>query len=117
MATRITPSSITTIDHILSNESNFIGKLAVFQCSVSDHYAIFCAISKLASITSKTVSCNYFDLKQFDREKLCSELQTSLKNNLLNVLANEEVEVDSAFNKFTYIVSEIISRHAPRKKT
>ena len=116
MATRITPSSVTTTDNILSNESNFKEKPAVFQCSISDHYAIFCAISKLASSTSKTVSYNYFNLQQFDREKFCSELLTSLENDLLNVLANEEVEVDSALNKFTFIVSEIISRHAPRKK-
>ena len=74
------------------------------------------AISKLASTTFKTVSYDYFDLKQFNGEKFCSELQTSLKNNLLNVLANEEVKVDSAFNKFTYIVNEIISRHVPWKK-
>ena len=116
MATRITPSSVSNIDHILSNESNFKVKPAEFQCSISDHYAIFCAISKLTSTTSKTVSYNYFNLQQFDHEKFCSELQTSLKNNLLNVLAYEKIEVESAFNKFTYIVSEIISRHAPQKK-
>ena len=114
MPTRIIPSSVTTIDHILSNESNFKVKPAVFQCSISDHYAIFCAISKLAFTTSKTVSYNYFNLQQFVCENICSEPQTSLENNLLNVLANKEV--DSAFNKFTYIVSEIISRHVPRKK-
>ena len=89
---------------------------AVFQCSISDHYAVLCAIFELASTTSKTVSYNYFNLKQFHRERFCSELQTSLENKLLNVLANEEVEVDSEFNRFTFIVREIISRHAPRKK-
>ena len=114
--TRITPSSVTTIDHILSNESNFNVKPALFQRSISAHYAVFCAISKLASTTSETISYKYFDLKHFDREKFCFELQTSLVNNLLNVLANEEVEVDSAFNKFTFIASEIISRHAAKKK-
>ena len=82
MATRITPSSVSTIDHILSNKSNFKVKPTVFQCSISDHYAIFYAISKLASTTSKTVSCNYFNLQQFDREKFCSELRTSSENNL-----------------------------------
>ena len=61
MPTRITLSSITTIDHILSNESNFKVKPAVFQCSISDHYAIFYAISKLAFTTSKTVSYNCFN--------------------------------------------------------
>ena len=114
MATRITPSSVTTIDHILSNESHFKVKPALFQCFISDHYAVFSATSKLASTTTKTVSFNCFNLKQFDCEKFCSEQQTSLENNMLNVLANEEV--DFAFKIFSFIVSKTISRHAPRKK-
>ena len=75
-ATRISHSSATSIDHILSSESHFKVYLAILQCSISDHYAVLCAISKLAPNSSKTIFHNYFNLKQFDPEKFCEELQT-----------------------------------------
>ena len=115
MATRISHSSAPTIGHILLNEAHFKMYPAVLHCSISEHYAVLCAISKLTPISSKTIFHNYFDLKRFDLEKFWNELQASLETKFVYVLAKEEIEITSEFSLFTSTVSEIISRNAPKK--
>ena len=46
--TRVTSTSATTIDHIISNEACYEATSAFLQCKISDHHAVLCSISILA---------------------------------------------------------------------
>ena len=66
---RVTSTSATTIDHIISNEACYEVTPAVLQCKISYHHAVLCSIFILDQQQSKKETQKYFDLKIFDKKK------------------------------------------------
>ena len=110
--TRVTVSSQTTIDHIISNEAHFKVQPAVLQCKITDHHAILCSISEFAPNAPKKFIQNYFDHKTFDADKFCNNLEISLNNNF--AIGDNEIDANVQFHIFTSIVCEILFKHAPK---
>ena len=113
--TRVTPTSATTIDHIISNEACYEVTPAVLQCKISDHHAVLCSISILDQQQSKKETQKYFDLKNFDKKKFCEDLQDSLNMHFVNIFSNIEMDLNSSFTKFLSVVRNVITKHAPIK--
>ena len=118
--TRITESTATLIDHILTNDHTNKILPGVFVTHIADHYPVFAviynAVSKKSQSKFKPIFCR--DLAKFDKNLFCNDLFTSMEIflsslNLNNITQNN---FDAIFNSFIKLIQESIDQHAPLVK-
>ena len=75
--TRVTKSSATLIDHILTNSLNSNITPGVVRYDISDHFPIYAIFS---NFPKKQTSKNYYcrDFRNFDNEILANNVESSL---------------------------------------
>jgi len=80
--TRVVDSTATIIDHVITNDSEHKLVTEVIQtCKISDHFPIFCQISKfLPSNMTKSNKGFYRDKSKFNPEVFCVDLNVTLNS-------------------------------------
>ena len=77
LLTRVTHTTSTTIDHILTNDHISLLTPGVIRTDFSDHFPTLCVVSK-HRITRKPTAIYRRDLRQSDPATYNSELDTNL---------------------------------------
>ena len=118
--TRVTNSSKTIIDHVLTNDTDSILTPGVLTYSISDHYPIFCTISNPTfKTTKKNMTYSFRNIALVNGDKFRSDLYSvlmplydKLTHSYSNITAN-------SFNKHfnhecnTRCNQGVINLHAP----
>ena len=79
LPTRVTNSSATIIDHIITNDNLHTLKPGVIRADLSDHYPIFCTISNISS--KKTSQAVYqHNFANFKPDEFCTDLYDQLSS-------------------------------------
>ena len=86
--TRVTSTTQTMIDHILTNDNESIVTPGVLSYKISDHYPTYCAIkninnNKPTSAFNKYLFCN---TKNIDGKNNCNDLETALASLLFDLV-------------------------------
>ena len=115
LPTRVTNSSATIIDHIITNDNLHTLKPGVIRANLSDHYPIFCTISKIASKkTSPAVYQHKF--ANFKPDEFCTDLYDQLSSFLELHDSFCKDNFNHVFNKFIVTITLAIKKHAPLVK-
>ena len=106
-ATRITQTSQTLIDIIVSNQPSYISETAVFATSISDHDMVGC-IRKIntARFFPRTITCRNY--KSYLPDNLIKDLQNVDWKPLYNIR-----NVNEALTFFNKILVSLADKHAP----
>ena len=79
--TRVTESSSTIIDHIITNDIAHILPPTVIKTEITDHYPILCAVQNFQHKgKTKLRNIYYRDKSKFNVEKFCEDLDFNLNN-------------------------------------
>ena len=115
LPTRVTNSSATTLDHIITNDNLHTLKPGAIRADLSDHYPIFCTISNIASKrTSQAVYQHNF--ANFKPDEFCTDLYDQLSSFLE---LHDSLHIDNfnhVFNKLIVTITHAINKHAPLVK-
>ena len=117
MPTRVTDSTATVIDHIITNDK--IHKLCpyVLPANLTDHYLTMCMINNLKIIKNNTKNVpSYTDRKSFHSQNFCDELDKKLGELVSNNLPFNHAIFNSVFDKFITQITKIIDKHAPLER-
>ena len=116
--TRVTEKTLTTIDHIITNDAAHVIQPGVIRCdkSLSDHYVIFCKVIGYNSAPTQETNYVIRDTSNFDAELYCDELSSAITTFLSNVNELTEANFDKNFNAFTSLIQKVIDKHAPLKQ-
>ena len=116
--TRVTESSATIIDHVITNDSKHNLKPGIFQTNeVSDHFIIFCQINKALQAKKPKKKVEYYrDKSKFDADMFCYDLNEALRSFFSHLPALSDDNFNGVFQKFTSLILQIIDKHAPLKK-
>ena len=109
--TRITETSSTLIDHILTNSVLNITQHGVLKIALSDHYAIYC--------TRKTQKQKYHKQKFITIRSLKNYSKTNLLEKLNGLVFPDYSlydDIDTAYLDFTNKLTKVINDVAPFKK-
>ena len=90
--TRVTETTSTILDHILTNDVHYCILRGIIQYDLSDHYPVFCTVfapssGKCEKIGMKQMVC---DLTNFRQDNFISDLEDSLFE-LNSNLATKEI--------------------------
>lgn len=119
--TRVTSSSSSLIDHILTNDiHNTIHPGVVQTDMLSDHYPIFCNITKNTNNSKNKRGSfkpiKYRDYTNFTAESYKDELNDALCNFIDRKLSCADASnLNELYNNFTCIITETINAHAPMR--
>ena len=115
--TRVSASSQTIIDHILTNDTESTITPGVFPYKISDHYPIFCTITNsIFSNYHSEVPYSYRNVNSVDGDKFRSDLESSLNPLLLDITHSpptSQNKLDESFTRLVEIISKVIDKHAP----
>ena len=116
--TRVTYSTATIIDHIITNVTNHEILPGVIETSeVSDHYPIFCQVQNITLPRKNNNFIGYYrDKSKFDSDAFNYDLFNALDSYFINLPEITNNNFDEIFNEFTRIVLLMIDKHAPVKK-
>ena len=117
--TRVTETTSTILDHILTYDVHHCILPRIIQYDLSDHYPIFCTVFDPSS-----ENCEKFGMKQmvcdltnFRQDNFISDLEDSLSGFNLN-FATKEINYHT-FNKifqiFVQIIKNVINKRCPNK--
>ena len=116
--TRVTSSSSTIIDHIITNDLNHNLTPFVIQEDMTDHFPIGCFVQNLSpkkQKKSKTVS-HYRDKSKFKSEDFCNDVQSKFFAFIINMPDLDGDNVNDSFNGFVNLLRSIIDDHASLKR-
>ena len=116
--TRVTDKTLTTIDHIITNDAAHVIQPGVIRCdkSLSDHYVIFSKVIGYNSAPTQETNYVIRDTSNFDAELYCDELSSAITTFLSNVNELTEANFDKNFDAFTSLIQKVIDKHAPLKQ-
>ena len=113
---RVTNSSSTIIDHILTNDTKHSVLPGILCSDISDHNPIFCQINNFHSRGSNVLSKIFYrDKSNFKADSYCQDLETNLYDFGDHHLALIVTNLNDAFNEFIAVISGKIDAHAPLK--
>ena len=126
--TRLSRSSSSTIDHILTNDISNVILPCIILHDLTDHFPIACIIENRSSTKVKNKKANslgkciYRDFSYFDTDFFLNDLHFSLLPLLNNQSCLSAVDVDHKFNNFIETFNKCVNKHVPlktasRKKT
>ena len=115
---RVTNSSKTIIDHVLTNDTDSILTPGVSTYSISDHYPIFCTISNPTfKTTKKNMTYSFRNIALVNGGKFRSNLYSvllplydKLIHSYSNITANS---FNEHFNQMMNAILAVINQHAP----
>ena len=118
--TRVTETTSTILDHILTNDVHHCILPGIMQHDLNDYYSVFCTVLDPSSercdkiFGMKQMVC---DLTNFCQDKFISDLEDSLFEFNSN-LATKEINYHSfneIFQIFIQIIKNVINKHCPNK--
>ena len=115
MNARVTATTATCLDHILTNENRYVLTPAAFECSITDHYPIMVFIScklTVSSIQSKYVR----SLKKLSIKNFNTDLQIELDSVSFDIFNATSTNINAVFDKFYSAITKTIDKHVPLKK-
>lgn len=116
--TRVTPSSATTIDHILTNETRCTLTPGVIEYDITDHYPTMVLVShKQPSKQHKPKFARCFT--NFTVKKFNDDLEHSLTELMSDISYHKpssKNELNNIFDTFYSLITKTIDKHAPLKK-
>ena len=115
---QVTYSSKTTIDHVLTNDTDSILTPGILTYSISDHYPIFCTISNSTFKTTKqNMTYSFRNIALVNGDKFCSDLYSVLPplfDKLIHSYSNiTPNSFNEHFNKMMNAIVTVINLHAP----
>ena len=111
-ATRITETTSSLLDHILTNVTDKVSQSGVFNIGLSDHQMIFCTRKTLKPKTGEKTFIKIRSLKHYSKERLLEELS---KCDFLNYTTFDDI--NQAYSDFIEKTSKVIDKIAPLKET
>ena len=118
--TRVTATSQTTIDHILSNDYDSVLTPGVFSYKLADHYPIVCKISTPIDKSNNRDGMFMFRNNQaVDGTKFRDDLEAALiplTYDLMQTTITPQL-LENSFKQLVYLVTAIIEKHAPLETT
>jgi hypothetical protein len=107
-ATRITMTTISLIDHIVTNTPEKISDSGVIHTGISDHSLVF-AIRKISVVRKQENTVEIRNMKNFDEEKFVTEL---LKQHWEYVYFFAE-DPNAMWEIWKKLFLEVLDKHAP----
>ena len=78
-AARVTDTSKSTIDHIITNDISNLIYPYIFLYDLTDHYPVGCLVKGFIPKSQKKNNCiSYRDMKNFDADEFQNDVQNSL---------------------------------------
>lgn len=116
LPTRVTVTSSTVIDHIITNDHKHQIFPGIIKADISDHYFIFCDVVMHTPSVKTYQPIFRRDLRHFDTEAYCDNLNDLLLNFFQRNYDINSCNFDNLFAEFVEIVKRTIDFHAPVKK-
>ena len=113
--TRITDSSASLIDHVITNNIKCHVTPGIMNYQITDHLPTFIALKNIKKPSSNSVKF-YRCMKQFDSTKFCQDLQISLENFVNDMPELNLLNFNGAFQLFLNTLHIEINAHAPIKR-
>ena len=118
LPTRVTDTSSTLIDHIITNDTTHKIKPGVIRCDnkLSDHYVIYCNVSGYTSPRHNKLHYFFRDKTNFNSESYCEDMTASV-NDFASILDDlTEQSFNDAFEPYIQVIHKVIDKHAPLKQ-
>ena len=113
--TRITYTSATVLDHIITNENRHGIRSVVIDHSMANHFSIMALIDRKFAI--KNASQKFaFSFRNFDPVKYHCDLQSQFNQFLPQLYTVTENDFSNKFEKFYSIIKLTIENQTPLKK-
>ena len=110
-ATRVTDTSKSTIEYIVTNDiSNLI-----YLCDLTDHYPVGCLVKSLTANRKKNNCISYRDIKNFDADDFQNDVENSLDYVLKKKLELNNSNLESIFSDVVKAFNDCVDMHAPLK--
>ena len=113
--TRVTTSSATVLDHIITNENKHQIFPAVVDYDITDHYPVMALVNN--ELIHKNVQPEFArSFANFNRDSFNNDLQKRINSFMPKILTISENNVDDIFNEFYLLIASTTNTHAPLKK-
>ena len=109
--TRITPTSSTTIDHVLTNSKENIVQSGTIPCGLSDHLLIYCTRKTSRGVFNSHNTVRIRSMKKYVAENFIDQLRNADWSGCLNNLC-----VNSAWKSFQEVFMSVLDNIAPVKE-
>ena len=110
--TRETLNTSTLIDHIAISDHRNIVESGVLSIALSDHYMIYCVRKFRGALKGQHKKITTRQMKHFDETKFLDEISSIDWNSALQ----SSVDLDSAVENVTSLLSLVIEKHAPMRQ-
>ena len=110
--TRETLNTSTLIDHIAISDHRNIVESGVLSIALSDHYMIYCVRKFRGALKGQHKKIKTRQMKHFDETKFLDEISSIDWNSALQ----SSVDLDSAVENVTNLLSLVIEKHAPMRQ-
>ena len=113
--TRVTTTSATVLDHIITNENKHQIFPAVVDYDITDHYPVMALVNN--KLNHKNVQPKFArSFAKFNSDIFNNDLQKRINRFMPKILTISENNVDDIFNEFYVLITSTIDTHAPLKK-
>ena len=118
LPTRVTDTSSTLIDHIITNDTTRKIKPGVIRCDnkLSDHYVIYCNVSGYTSPRQNKLHYFFRDKTNFNSESYCEDMAVSINDFASNLDDLTEQSFNDAFEAYIQVIQKVIDKYAPLKQ-
>ena len=117
--TRVTNTSSSNIDHIITNDNNNILYPCIFRSGLTDHFPVAFFVAKESRNLEKDVCRNseqpifYRDKSRFDRNLYSDDLNVSVCKLLQSISLESSKSTNNFFMEYVRAVTSCIDQHAP----
>ena len=108
--TRITPTSETLLDVILTNKPNLFRGSGSFNPEISDHHLIY-GILKRSALQHRQKTITFRSLKNVDTDQLNEDLVRAPW-----IVGETFDAIDDQYDAWTTIFESVLDKHMPKKK-
>ena len=113
--TRVTTSSATVLDHIITNENKHQIFPAVVDYDITEHYPVMALVNN--ELIHKNVQPEFSrSFANFNSDSFNNDLQKRINSFMPKILTISENNVYDIFNEFYLLITSTIDTHAPLKK-
>ena len=118
LPTRVTDTSSTLIDHIITNDTTHKIKPNVIRCDnkLSDHCIIYRNVSGYTSARPNELHYFFRDKTNFNSESYCEDMAVSVNDFASNLDDLTEHDFYDAFEAYIQVIHKVIDKHAPLKQ-
>ena len=113
--TKVTPSTATIIDHVLTNENRLILTPFVIKYTLTDHYPIMISVSQETNNTRKNQYKLVRSFSKFSVVEFIKDLQIKFNEFWQKISTITDKNIETIFEQFYTLINQNI-KHAPLKK-